>query len=1281
MQFLFTQIKKNIKIISLFLSLLFVNQSFGLVIKKNVKIDWGTPKTVKTGEIRTFFTSASYQNQFGLLPIYENKLGKSGTKILKVDISDLIFEEEKNLNSDILQITNSEIELKTNIVYEQRQSFLFVNFVPYIKENGVVKRLVSCNLTIETNDIFQLPKYLGKTTYASNSVLSQGNWYKIATINNAVHRIDYTFLKNLGINIDAIDPRNIKLFGNGAGMLPELNTAFRYDDLQENAILIQGEADGKFNVNDYLLFYGQSQREVWVFDKGNKMYNNKINIYSDTTYYYLNIGNTAGKRVQTIASNIGENYTSNTYDALAHHEEDLVNFVKTGKNWYGEDFNREPQRTFTNILNDIDTSVAVIFQSSTAGRSSQSNRFDISINGTSILNHVFSPLSLSYDQTYADTDYKTASFKTNSNRFDINYIYNGAIAQGANAWLDFYTLNARAFIRNNGKQVLFSDKTSINAGQITQFNIATTRNLTIWDVSNPSQVFAIQGEYNSSNQQYKFAVNTDSLRWFMAFDGTNFIKPIAIGKIANQNIHGLTAAQGIIITHPNFLVEANRLAEYHSKKRGMKIHVINVTDIYNEFSSGSQDVSAIRDMLRMFYNKYTSPTEKLKYVTLIGRASYDYKGNWSKTKTGFINSNYIPTYENLDGTDPSSFCTDDFFVCLDDNEGNPNNGDLMDLGIGRFPINSIEQAKAIVDKVIYYETKSSYGDWRNKLTFITDDEWTEYAIEFNQTAEIFANNYIKPFKKFNINKIYSNSYEPIATAGGKRFPQVNTAITNSVNKGSLIINYIGHGGEVGWSARRILNVDEINAWNVKDNMPLLMTATCEFSRFDDPDRLAAGELALINPNGGPIALFTTVRLVYASANDALNEKFNSQLGLDSNAIMKPKTFGELMMQTKNLFANTNTRNFTLLGDPMLPLALPKYNVKTISINNKPINNFADTIKALSKVTFTGQVLDENNNLMTGFNGIVYPTVFDKESEYPIVDNEKPISINSFKLQNNIIYKGSATVTNGVFTFSFIVPKDIDYKYGFGKVSYYANSDTVDASGYEGKALIGGTSDSVWVDNKGPEIKLYMNDEKFVNGGLVPENSLFIAKIFDENGINTTSRGVGRDLNAVLNKENTNTIIMNDYYNSALNTYQYGTVNYNYKKLPLGINKIKFQAYDIFNNIGEAEVEFLVANDSKVALQNVLNYPNPFTTKTSFHFDHNKAGQDMQVLVQIFTVSGKIVKSIQRDVTAASSHFSDIEWDGKDDYGDAIGKGVYIYKVKVKALGKTDEAYQKLVILN
>jgi len=1285
MQFLFKQIKKNIKSFVLLMCLLFVNHVFAYKIKTFIKIDWKAPKMNKSGEMQTFFENSALKNQFGLLPFYQKKLGKSGTQILDVQIFDEVYEEEKIENKSLSNVSNQKLTVTTEIAFEQRQAFLLVSFLPYIKQGNSLKKLISCNIEIETNDIFELPKSLGKKDFANTSVLAQGIWYKIATLNNSVHRIDYTFLKELGINVDAIDPRNIKIYGNGAGMLPEKIAKFRYDDLQENAIFVQGETDGKFNSNDFILFYGQNQKEVWTFNPTNKVYFNNPNLYSDTTYYYLTVANSNGKRITTTASAANSNYTSNSFDALVHHEEDLVNFVKTGRNWYGEDFNRQPQRTFTNIISDLDTTADILFQSSIAGRSSQNNGFDVSVNGGFVLNHLCSGLTLTYDGTFADISYKQAFFKSKLNRLDIAYSYNGPIAQGANGWLDFFTINARAFLRNNGKQILFSDKNSVDVGKITTFQFTSSRALTIWDVSNPTQVFAIQTNFDANNRLSAFTANTDSLKWFIAFDGTNFNKPVSFGKIANQNIHGLAAAQGIIITHPNFLTEANRLAAYHTQKNGLKIHVLNITDIYNEFSSGSQDITAIRDMLRMFYKKYTSSADKLKYVTLMGRASYDYKGNLSKTQTGFVNTNYIPTYEQFYSAHPQSYCTDDFFVCLDDNEGNflenANTNDLMDLGIGRFPIDNIDQAKAVVDKVIYYETKSSYGDWRNKLTFITDDEWTEYAIDFNQAAEGFSNNYIKPYKKFNISKIYSNAYEPLATAGGKRFPQVNTDITNSVNKGSLIINYIGHGGEVGWSARRILNVDEINAWNGKENMPLLMTATCEFSRFDDPDRLAAGELALINPNGGPIALFTTVRLVYSSANDELNRIFNSQIGLDSNAIMNPKTFGQLLMQTKNNFPNENTRNFTLLGDPMLQLALPKYTVKTSTINTKPITTFADTLKALSKVTVTGQVLDENNNLMTGFNGIVYPTVFDKESEYPIVDKEKPISINSFKLQNNIIYKGSATVTNGLFTFSFIVPKDIDYQYGYGKISYYANNDTVDASGYEGKALFGGTSDSVFVDNKGPEIRLYMNDEKFVNGGLVPENSLFIAKIFDENGINTTSRGVGRDLNAVMNNQNTNTIIMNDFYRSGLNTYQFGTVNYNYKALPLGVNKIKFQAYDIFNNIGEAEIEFLVATDSKVALQNVLNYPNPFTSKTSFQFDHNKAGQDMQVLVQIFTVSGKLVKSIQKDVLAATGHMDGIEWDGKDDYGDAIGKGVYVYKIKVKAQGKTDEAFQKLVILN
>lgn len=1289
MQYLFSQINKKQVLLQIVLLLFFGIQAFALKIKKTINLVWEQPKTVLHGQMQTKFVGATYRNEQKLIPIFISKLGICGHKIISSKINILSSEVELVNNDDLLKFDSKKNRADFFVGFERGQSYLFINFIPYEREGNVLRRIVSFEIEVETNDEMRLPQYFGKNGYASNSVLAQGEWYRIATFSNAVHRIDYTFLKNIGVKVDVIDPRNIKIYGNGAGMLPEPNSIARYDDLEENAIQVQGEGDGKFNQNDFILFYGQSQKEVWLYDKANNKYLAQPNLYCDTTYFFLNVANSPGKRINTIPSAPNPNYISTTYDALQHHEEDLTNFVKTGKNWYGEEFGREPVRNFTNIINDFDASEAIIFTSSVAGRSSQAQNFDVSINGQLVLNQDCSPISLRYDEVYASLNAKQTTFKTNSGRLDISYTYNGNIAQGAIGWLDYYTINARSFLRNGGKQIVFSDKKSVNTNSIAQYKFISSRNLTIWDVSNVTKVFAIQGTFDANNLEYTFSATADSLRKFVAFDGGNYAQPTYIGRVKNQNLHGLTAAQGIIITHEKFINEAQRLADYHTQKNGFKIHVINVGEIYNEFGGGGQDITAIRDMLRMFYKKYTSATERLKYVTLFGRASYDYKGNWAKTKKEFVNTNYVPTYEELNGVYPGAYCTDDYFVCLDDNEGNflinPSAGDLLDIGIGRFPVQDQDQAKSLVDKVVYYETKSSFGDWRNRLTFIADDEYDDNnLINFLDVCETLSNTYVKPFKKFNIEKIYTNSFEPLRTAGGKRFPQVNTAITNAVNKGSLIINYVGHGGEVGWSARRILNVDEINSWNKKENMPLLMTATCEFSRFDDPFRLAAGELALLNSNGGPISLFTTVRLVYAGwgANDGLNAVFNSKIGLDSNAIMEPKTFGDLMMQTKNNFSNFyNTRNFTLLGDPMLQLALPKYSVRTSTINNKPIQTFKDTIKALSKVTVEGEVIDQNNNLMSTFNGIVYPTVFDKESTYPIIDNEPEKTVKSFKLQNNKIYKGAATVKNGKFVFSFIVPKDISYEFGLGKISYYANNDTVDASGYEGRAIVGGTFDTVWNDNEGPKIQLYMNDEKFVNGGTVSPNALFIAKIYDENGINTTSRGVGRDLNAVINKDNLNAVVMNDFYRADLNTYQNGVVNYNYKNLPDGRHKLKFQAYDIFNNAGEAEIEFVVANDNKLALNNVLNYPNPFTTNTTFHFDHNKAGLDMQVLIQIFTVSGKVVKSFQKDIFAASSHFSDITWDGKDDYGDPIAKGVYIYKVKLRSQGKTEEAYQKLVILN
>jgi len=466
-------------------------------------------------------------------------------------------------------------------------------------------------------------------------------------------------------------------------------------------------------------------------------------------------------------------------------------------------------------------------------------------------------------------------------------------------------------------------------------------------------------------------------------------------------------------------------------------------------------------------------------------------------------------------------------------------------------------------------------------------------------------------------------------------------------------------------------------------LPLFLTATCEFSRFDDPARLSAGELALLNPIGGAIGLFTTVRLVYSGQNEALNEKFYENVGFDSISQLNPPRLGDIVKGTKNAYIDDNTRNFTLLGDPFLMLAYANYGVKTSKINGKDLALFNDTLKALKKFEISGFVTDKIGNKLTSYNGEIYPVIYDKFTTYSTLGQNPPLSMPMpFVMQNNVLYRGKSSVTNGDFTFSFVVPKDIAYEYGYGKISYYFSNPTTDGNGFYNKINIGGTGDSAATDNKGPDIALFLNDQKFVNGGLTNENPKLIAKLFDENGINTTGKGIGRDLTFVIDNNQTQAVIVNDKYQANLNSYQSGEVQYDIKNLSAGKHQLKFKAYDVYNNIGETTIDFEVRSSEKPTILNLLNYPNPFNNSTTFHFDHNLNGQEMKVMIQIFTVNGRLVKTLQSQSNGVGTHFDQLFWDGKDEYGDKLANGVYIYKCKLQSPGhKTIEKLEKLVILN
>ncbi len=1256
---------------------LFVFPSFAQQNSASQTISW-LEKPISNN----FFTEQTFFSTENSLPAIQGSIDIPQRQILAVTIA---VEQEKNYPIYADFLTKKLIEnyqISYTIATERGKQKLLYQIVPLKKIGSNILKLEQFHLSI-TFGIQQNNAVTNKKqSYASQSVLATGEWIKIGTTQNGMYRIDYATLRTLGINPDNIDPRNLKLYGHGAGMLPQANASNRIDDLKEIAIRIQGETDGKFNPGDFLLFYGESQLNQWQYHSNNNNYSFQSNLYSDTTYYFLTIANTPGLRVTSTPSLSGENAMVNTYTHLQFYNHEKENLIKSGKVWVGEEFDRVTQQNFNISIPNLILSEPIVLRSSVTSRSFVPSAFEIKANGANILTQNMGPVNPGYEQAYTSgLKIDQTSFLSNTANFILNYTYNKP-SSGSIGWLDFFEIQAKASLRNLGGNFTFKDATNMGAGKITRYEIGSNRNLIVLDVTDPLRPIQVEG--NFTNNTYSFTWATDSVKTYAVYDGSNFLQVSNVGKIANQNLHGLSIPDGFIIAHPSFLSEANRLAEHHRKKDNLKIHVINIHDIYNEFSSGSQDLCAIRDFLRMFYKRAASIDEMPKYVALFGRASFDYKYRVNP------NSNFIPTFESWESFSPtSSYCSDDFLGLLDDNEGRwdigSNLNELLDIGIGRIPVSNGTEASQMVDKFISYTEAESFGPWRNKIVFTADDE--DGNIHQNQ-ADNLANTLISKFPEYNIDKIYLDAYKKESTAGGARFPDAQKAFNNAIQNGCLIFNYTGHGGEVGLTAERVLGIDDINKWTngLKSNgvkLPLFLTATCEFSRFDDPYRVSAGELVLLNPIGGGIGLFTTVRLVYSGQNEILNRKFYEQIGFDSISQQNPPRMGDVARRAKNAYTDLNTRNFTLLGNPFLMLAYGKYQIKTSQINEVPIEAFQDTLKALKKFEIKGQVTNLQGQLISNFNGIIYPIVFDKFANYATMGNTpNSSSPMPFKMQNNVLYRGKSTVTNGKFSFSFVVPKDIAYEYGFGKISYYASDANTDAKGYTNTILIGGTADSANIDAKGPEITLFLNDDKFVNGGITNENPRLIARLFDENGINTTGRGIGRDLIYVLNNNQTQAVVVNDFYQATLNSFQSGEINVPINGLPAGKHQLKLRAYDVYNNVSEASIDFEVKSLAKPSIERLLNYPNPFNNFTTFHFDHNLNGQAMQVMIQIFTVNGKLVKSLYAEQHGEGAHFDQLSWDGKDDYGDKLANGVYIYKCKVRSPGnKTTEKIEKLVILN
>ena len=1257
-------------------SFLIVNPIFGQQrTQKSFQLDWHNKVSFKVSNQQNIITSIVKGNFIdeNFMPTFTSSWEVSKGVILDAfNITNVHYQMVSKKEFSQLQITTipNKIDAKFHIVNARDKTYAVISIHPLIYENGELKKIISFELDYSISNKSKTNSY--KNSTLKNSVLATGTWYKFAIDTTGVYKIDKSFLQKLGINTSNINPKNIQIFGNGGQMLPLKNSDFRYDGLQENAIYVKGEEDNSFDDSDYILFYAKGP-DSWKTNGALSIQNthHQKNIYTNNAYYFITVGDVNGKRIVTQPQVPGvASQQINTFNDYTFFEKDEVNLYATGQQWFGDSFNIENTHTYTIPFENIDNSDPILVRVRGVSESGLASLFQVSVNGQALFD-INIPANGSLTRAYAIENSNVTT--VSGNAVNIAVTYNNGGNPSAKAFLDYIEVLGRKKLIANGKQFRFRNFDVANSATIFEYYIKNSTNIAmVWEVTDYLSPTRIENQNTIGD--FSFNVNGGNNKEYVVLNDNDYYTPkiSATSLVENQNLHSLTNLDYIIITQDFLSEQAQRLATYHAEHDGLISKVISLNQIYNEFSSGAPDITAIRDFVKHLYDNST--TNKIKYVCLFGDATYDYKDRING------NNNIVPVFEAYDSFNlASSFVTDDFYGMMDANEGEMQSFERQDVATGRIPVSDVLQAQKVVDKILNYNNTKSFGSWRNQITLIADDidALGEETIEINleKLADTIASK--KPI--FNLKKIYIDAYKQQSSAGGNRYPTVNTDISNQVEKGTLVVDYFGHGGEDGWAAERILEVSDIQSWKNENKLPLFVTVTCEFSRFDNPLRKTAGEYLLWNSSGGAASLISTTREIYISVGEALNKNLMKPLLQYNN---ENYSIAESLMLAKNQFI-TNQRYFIfMLGDPAMKLNVPKPLVKLTKMNGVLLTQPTDTIKALSHIKFDGEITNLSGALLNDFNGQMEVTVYDKSISKTTLDNDHHNITMQFDAMESKIFNGRSKVENGLFSFDFVAPKDLKIAYGKGKLSLYAFNSLQDKSGANFDITIGGINANAPEDKTGPVVQLYMNDLSFVDGGNTNVSPLFIAVLQDEKGINTSLTAVDHDIVAILDNDGANPIVLNDFYKTDLNNYKKGQVNYPFRNLTPGLHTLTLKVWDTYNNLTEASFTFFVVSDSDLVLSNVLNYPNPFINYTEFWFNHNKPNEALNVQIQIFTISGKLVKTINETVQSIGNLSRSISWNGLDDFGAKIGKGVYVYKLKVSSLSSktTSQKIEKLVIL-
>ena len=1165
----------------------------------------------------------------------------------------------------------SEVKPVSSRLTERGSVFLSISVCPFVDQNGKIVKLKSFDLQVTKEDKPQKTISSVSHTYAGSSVLASGKFVKIKVSDTGVYKLTYEDLVSMGIN-----PANVHVFGYGGNVLTQDFSLPKIDDLPEQAIYMNKGSDGIFNAGDYILFYAQGVNK-WSYDSAKSMFTHVANSYSKYGYYFVSSDAGVGRKIE-----VGSVETPNAsvvnpvteFVDYGVYEKDVVNLAFSGKEFY-QPFSDATSLNFSFTVPNVVSGSPVKVRLDVAASSTSTSTFSLSLNGGQANQLSLRPLAGdNYEQGVGASGIFNYAASGDVLSFVLSYPKPTSTSLG---YLNFVEFNARRQLKMTGTVMQFQNIDYLGQSAFSRYQLSNANsNVEIWDITDPQNINKVSTTI--ADGTLTFTASSNELRTYLAIDPTAsnaYAKPEIVGTVSNQNLHAIRQADMVIITYPDFLSQAQKLAQAHRDKDGLTVEVVTTEQVYNEFSSGTPDATAYRWMMKMLYDRAIQSNGALsmpKYLLLFGRGSYDNR----KLISG-SGDNLIMTYESDNSLiTTSSYVSDDYFALLDDTEGVDLTAGLMDIGVGRFPVTTVQQATDVVDKTIGYMNNQGKGSWKNQLCFLADDGGNGDGNIHMSQADDVATSVATLFPAYQENKIYLDDFQQQTSASSESYPAAKTKFFNLLNSGLFFLNFTGHAGPTGWTNESILSLADVKALS-NQHLPLFVAVTCDFSQFD-VQAVSGGEQVVLNPIGGGIGILSATRPVYSYENSILDKLICTNLFQKKNGT--EMRIGDIVAYAKNQITSgsVNKLAYIYMGDPAVKLNYPtKYQVITTKINqDSTLSN--DTLRALSVDTIQGFIADENGKLATDFTGVLHVVVYDKIQKITTLNNHNETNgAFTYADRPNILFSGKTEVKSGKYSFTFMLPKDIRYNYGGGRINYYAEDDSLDfeAQGYYENFIIGGTDKNYIDESDGPAVKLYLNSKSFVSGDKVNESPLFMADVSDIHGINTVGSGIGHDILLTIDQSPDSSYVLNDYFQANANSYTDGTVSYRLPTMENGKHSLTFRVWDLLNNSTTQTVDFQVVKGLAPVIFSIDVHPNPASKEATIVVSHDRPETILKTTVEIFDIAGRKIWSFSQSTA------NNISWDLVANNGQKVKSGLYLYRVSVNtANAEISSKTNKMIIV-